>query len=243
MAAVDQVLAVRSRMADLEIGRLDFGPKTPLYPDRLESAIARQSVGSQSKLKWGTIHHMGATLFFGLIANHPFENGNKRTALISLLVFLNLNKRVLVGLSQDELFELATCTANWRVSGRQADDVVFEVGSLARRHLRAGSTSYRPMKTRDLIQSLKAFGCEIEKPARSFIRIHPPAWSTEGRTVKIAYRDEGRDVPAAYVRRARQELGLTVEDGVSAESFFGLGPVIDEFVLQYRDLLWRLADA
>jgi len=36
-----------------------------------------------------------AALFHSLIANHPFENGNKRTAVIALELFLSANSVLL----------------------------------------------------------------------------------------------------------------------------------------------------
>ncbi|HEV2086550.1 MAG TPA: Fic family protein, partial [Gemmatimonadales bacterium] len=32
---------------------------------------------------------MGAALFYGIALNHPFHNGNKRTALLSLVWLLD----------------------------------------------------------------------------------------------------------------------------------------------------------
>ena len=37
--------------------------------------------------------HLAAKLAFGLISNHPFFDGNKRTALVASVVFLRLNRR------------------------------------------------------------------------------------------------------------------------------------------------------
>ena len=34
-----------------------------------------------------------AVLFYLMVKNHPFQNGNKRIAMTTLLVFLYLNKR------------------------------------------------------------------------------------------------------------------------------------------------------
>ena len=57
------------------------------------SAIDRQSVGFGGDLKWKDVYHVAATLFFGIIKNHPFHDGNKRTALLAALHQLELNGR------------------------------------------------------------------------------------------------------------------------------------------------------
>lgn len=54
-------------------------------PDLLCSAISRQIVSNGGKLKYTEPIHICATLFFGLTKDHPFHDGNKRTALLILL--------------------------------------------------------------------------------------------------------------------------------------------------------------
>jgi death on curing protein len=55
----------------------------------LESALARP----QNKYSYGeTVFAVLAAAYgFGIVRNHPFIDGNKRTALASMIVFLNLN--------------------------------------------------------------------------------------------------------------------------------------------------------
>lgn len=48
-----------------------------------------------------------ATLTFGICCDHPFHNGNKRTALVSMLAHLDKNHLTLKGtVRQDELYEM-----------------------------------------------------------------------------------------------------------------------------------------
>lgn len=56
----------------------------------LESALARPV----NKLSYGEtdIAALAAAYGFGIAKNHPFIDGNKRTALASMIVFLGLNK-------------------------------------------------------------------------------------------------------------------------------------------------------
>ena len=66
----------------------DFGTR---FPNILESCLAApfQEFGGKSPYK-GLVGK-GAVLFYLLIKNHPFQNGNKRIAVASLLVFLFKN--------------------------------------------------------------------------------------------------------------------------------------------------------
>ncbi len=60
----------------------------------LESALARP----QNLLAYGkpTLAEMAASYAFGIARNHPFVDGNKRTALMAAFVFLGLNGQRLV---------------------------------------------------------------------------------------------------------------------------------------------------
>ncbi|MBK9125287.1 MAG: type II toxin-antitoxin system death-on-curing family toxin [Chloroflexi bacterium] len=57
----------------------------------LESAVMRPRASAFGSDAYPTVVDKGAALFHSLILNHPFVDGNKRTAVITLVVFLNLN--------------------------------------------------------------------------------------------------------------------------------------------------------
>lgn len=57
----------------------------------LESAIFRPQSSFSSKEFYKTIFDKTAALMHSLILNHPFIDGNKRTGIVSALVFLELN--------------------------------------------------------------------------------------------------------------------------------------------------------
>lgn len=56
----------------------------------LGSAIGRQNISFNGKTKYTDKIDICATLFFGLVKNHSFSDGNKRTALLILLYQLGL---------------------------------------------------------------------------------------------------------------------------------------------------------
>ena len=59
--------------------------------DLLSSAVSRQETEFGGIQKWSDEYHKMATLLFGITKNHAFEDGNKRTALLSLLLFIDKN--------------------------------------------------------------------------------------------------------------------------------------------------------
>jgi len=60
-------------------------------PALLDSALALPRVTFGRKELYETLEAKGAVMFYALIKNHPFPNGNKRIATTALLVFLYLN--------------------------------------------------------------------------------------------------------------------------------------------------------
>lgn len=63
--------------------------------DLLESAVQRQFTGTGTWYKYETCYKNCATLIFGIIKNHSFYNGNKRTGLLAMIKHLYINGYVL----------------------------------------------------------------------------------------------------------------------------------------------------
>ena len=57
------------------------------YPDKLESCLNTISQTFGGKELYPSLAEKAAVLFYLLIKNHPFQNGNKRVAVTALLVF------------------------------------------------------------------------------------------------------------------------------------------------------------
>ncbi len=56
----------------------------------LYSALSRQIVSYAGHRKYTNAIDICSTLFYGMVKNHAFSDGNKRTALLTLLYQLNL---------------------------------------------------------------------------------------------------------------------------------------------------------
>lgn len=85
----------------------DFGTR---YPGKLESCLATAFQTFGRKELYPTLTDKASILFYLMIKNHPFVNGNKRIAVSSLLVFLALNKKWLA-VSNEEIYEMAVTVA------------------------------------------------------------------------------------------------------------------------------------
>lgn len=59
--------------------------------DLLESAVLRPMTSAFGQDAYPTIHDKAAALLHSLSRNHAFVNGNKRTAVLATILFLELN--------------------------------------------------------------------------------------------------------------------------------------------------------
>ncbi|MBI3046471.1 MAG: type II toxin-antitoxin system death-on-curing family toxin [Candidatus Harrisonbacteria bacterium] len=85
----------------------DFGSR---FPNILESCLASpfQSFGGK-KLYKGLLEK-ASVLFYLMVKNHPFKNGNKRIAMTTLLYFLYKNKKW-IKVDNQELYNFAKWVA------------------------------------------------------------------------------------------------------------------------------------
>ena len=105
---------------------MEYGEPIPpfdtRFPDRLESCLQTPFQTYRRKSLYPTFDRKAAVLFYLLIKNHPFQNGNKRVAVIMLIYFLYTNgRRLKVG--NRELYEFAREIAG---SAAGEKDVVIE---------------------------------------------------------------------------------------------------------------------
>jgi death-on-curing protein len=81
----------------------------------LESAIGNVEATFDGQFLHGTLSEMAAAYLYGICKNHPFVDGNKRTALACCLAFLGLNN-VTIACEPDDLYDLVIGVAEGRVS-------------------------------------------------------------------------------------------------------------------------------
>ncbi|NCN94710.1 type II toxin-antitoxin system death-on-curing family toxin [Candidatus Wolfebacteria bacterium] len=63
------------------------------FPNILESCLITPFASFGGKIAYRGISGKAATLFYLMIKNHPFQNGNKRVAMTTLMYFLHKNKK------------------------------------------------------------------------------------------------------------------------------------------------------
>ena len=81
----------------------------------LSSAVAMPYVSFSGRFLHSDLYEMAAAYAFHICQNHPFVDGNKRTALASALIFLELNG-VSISDSQGKLDEAVVSLASGDVN-------------------------------------------------------------------------------------------------------------------------------
>lgn len=98
MIDVSEVLEIHDRLLQ------EFGGATGVRDmGLLESALLRPFSTFDGKELYETTEEKAAVLLESLIKNHPFVDGNKRTAYTTFRLFL-LNERMDIAASQDEKY-------------------------------------------------------------------------------------------------------------------------------------------
>ncbi len=97
-------------------------------PDRLESCLITPFMEFGGKSPYRSFEEKASVLLYLMIKNHPFQNGNKRIAMTTLMAFLFLNEKWL----EADIQELYNFTV-W-VAGSPAD-LKDEVVSAIRKFL------------------------------------------------------------------------------------------------------------
>ena len=90
----------------------------------LQFALAAPETSYAGEFLHTNIHEMAAAYLFHLVSNHPFVDGNKRTGLMTALIFLGLNGYQLQA-KPNELYQLVMGVADSSVSKSQVA-VFFE---------------------------------------------------------------------------------------------------------------------
>jgi death-on-curing family protein len=220
----------------------------------LESAVHRPETSLGGESKYPSAEMVAAALLHSLTHNHPFFNGNKRTALVAMLVSLDRNG-LLLTCDEQTLFRYVLRVAQHRVVASRrvsmADHEVLAIAQWISENSRPLTRGDRPIKWRELRRILTRFGCTFEGPlpgnkmkvrrqvtTRGFLRrqkareLVAHAW----------YGGEGREVSPDLVHFIRQSLELDDAAGYDSSYFYGTDARDpDSFIAEYRNILKRLA--
>lgn len=228
----------------------------------LGSAVSRQHSGLGGTLKYPDVLSNAATLAFGLCCDHPFHNGNKRTALVALLVHLDKNRLSLAGIPDADLFSLMLSIAQHEVAPEKirkqnplnrphADDEVAAITEWLRQRVKPLNRGERQITYRELRRILSHYNYELDDPYGNAIKIFRiveekplfrPRRTVRQHIATIGYPRDSAILSMNNVKYVRKVCKLQEEDGVDSDAFYGDGATIDTFINQHRKILQRLAN-
>jgi len=216
----------------------------------LQSALARQFVGFGGVQKWHDHYQIAATALFGLIKNHPFHDGNKRTALLSVLYLLekqgytaSVKKRGFEGLTvaiADNRHRQNTLYKHLRGEYAADDADIAYIASRLSQMTRRLDRSQRALTYRQLNGLIKEHGFEMRNPHRNRINIFR---IRDNQSVgRIGFPGMSKEVAKGEIKNARMLCRLTERDGFDSKAFYNDAGGMDSLLLEYAKPLRRLAD-
>lgn len=217
------------------------------------SAVARPQTALGDEFKYPTVEMAAAALMHSIILNHCFNNGNKRTGLVSMLAFLDKNSMIAT-CTEDELFRFTLQVAQHRLVplhyDQLADREVVEIAYWIKSHSRRVTKGERPVPWHRLKRILGGFGCELTpapgKGNRIDIRRRVDEPGLLGRKKKkilstqVAWGGDGNTVEKNTLNYIRNELRLNENNGIDSRVFYEAEAEPDDFIQAYRTVLRRL---
>jgi death-on-curing family protein len=228
----------------------------------LESAVSRQNVGFGGQLKYNDPISNAASLCYGVCCNHPLHNGNKRTALVSLLCHLDKNGFTFNSrTNQDNLYSFMLNVAGHKLVPKkklnkghdQSDLEVTAMTDWVRKRTRRIEKGERSVTYPELEKILKQHDVYFENQKGNYIDVIK--YSTEKRkkgwfsSEKVRVSNKvanvpywpGRTVGKNLVKSIRKQAGLTHNQGVDSTLFYGNETTPDDFIQKYKKVLSKLA--
>jgi death on curing protein len=231
----------------------------------LESAVGRQHTAIGPILKYPNPIENAATLMYGICCDHPFHNGNKRTALVSMMAHLDRNNLVLDA-KKSLLYNLVMDTATHRtrdssgdkrkkkkkIQRPNPDEEVNYIASFIRKYVREIKRGDRVITYKELRKLLGEFDITLEEPKKNQIKVVRHTKEVTGffrkkevsRQVNlgsIPYPGNDREVTIGTIKLVRKMCGLLEQDGIDFSVFYDSKFIIDSFINQYRTILRKLA--
>jgi len=223
----------------------------------LGSALGRQITSFGGKKKWIEPLAICATLFFGLVKNHAFHDGNKRTALLILLYNLQLLGRT-VNCPKKEFETLTVRIASNELNKysfyskflSKDDTDILVIADFLRRKTRKIDTEYYPVTFEEFNASLKKFNLYLADPSNVHIWVYQKTTykrffkehTSTKKLIRIGFNGWKRQVRARAVKEALKAAKLTAKYGFDSKVFFKDNEPMHKLIEEFEGPLRRLKD-
>lgn len=220
----------------------------------LLSAIDRQYTSYSGVIKWKNKFEIFASVFFGLVKNHSFHDGNKRTSILSLIFQLTANRKYLT-CSQKDLEKLTLNVAesnyeNYKFREKyknEPDEIILVIADFLRRNTRSMEKDYHAMTYAEFNAKLKPYGFYLDNINGGFISVCKKEkhgiFGRKERTVnllQIGFPGWKRQMGMKAIKETLKVCDLTAERGVDSKTFYAGNEPIYKLIEEYSPLLDRL---
>ncbi len=227
----------------------------------LPSAVGRQFVEFGGVRKWKTDLEVCATLFYGLVMDHPFHDGNKRTAFLVGVYHLFKGNRI-VSTKHKPWEDLAVHTAGntlatypqYKSLRRRNDAEVRFIADFFRRNTRRIDKRDYIVTFNQLRAILQRFGFDLDDPSGNFIHVIRETEMIRGsifrkrkeierqKILKIGFPGWTKEVSRKDLRRIRKETALDSKHEIDSQVFFKGEEPLEALIPRYHGVLLRLKD-
>ncbi len=263
MISMDDVIYIHERLV-VDAQESDDPISPPGVKDHglLESAISRQHAGYDGQLKYDDPIANAATLCYGICCNHALHNGNKRTALVSMLCHLDKNGYTFNNrTNQQDLYSFMINVArhslvNKKKLKKTTDISDLEVTAMTQwisKRSRRIEKGERTLSYSDLEKLLRQHDIYFENHKNNYVDVikystqkQRTSWFTS-KEIQISEKIAnipywpGRTVGKGLIKSIRQKAKLTADDGFDSALFYGTETTPDDFVQKYKKVLRMLA--
>jgi death-on-curing protein len=246
----------------LEIGSGLFRPG-PRDLGLLESAVGRQQAVFFGSVKWNTEIQKIASLFFGLVKDHPFHDANKRTAFLVALYAMHLCKYTPKISDKDfENFTVEIADGSHRKrhkfkslleNNSDSDASVLYISEYFKSNFRKQDRTKYLVTFRELDQLLRRYGFELCNPYGNYIDVvrrqerrtlfgFGPKQIVNVKIANIGFPGWSKQVHGETIDHVRKITDLTHKKGVDSAAFFRGADPAAGLIARYQSALERLAD-
>ncbi|MCX6243915.1 MAG: type II toxin-antitoxin system death-on-curing family toxin [Bacteroidetes bacterium] len=258
----DEVLRAHYLITDYfsdEEASLVYGLKSETL---LGSALGRQFTGFGGVDKYSTPIEICGTLFYGLIKNHAFHDGNKRTAFLILIYHLQKHNLQFIDKNRKERIEtLAVKVAaneldetydRFQKFKEQEDAEVRFVIDYLERNTRKFNKRFYSVTFADFDHILKKYNVKLSNPHGGFIDVcqlkTPKGFlGIKGKekwckVLQIGFTGWKRKVGMKALKETLKATNLTSDHGYDSEVIFKGAEPLSILIDDYNDPLRRLKD-
>ncbi|HBV83450.1 MAG TPA: hypothetical protein DEB74_11820 [Lachnospiraceae bacterium] len=229
--------------------------------DLLSSAVHRQVTSYGNVDKWTTNYQKMATLLYGLVKNHAFHDGNKRTALLVLLLYMDREKlqlrkqqskleTLVVRIAANTLDEYGSYQG---YQNNEEPEIMF-IADLLKHYTSRVNKRYYPITFAEFNQRLNRFNVKLDNPKGNYIGVYQ--YQTEGsklfglikgkseyvKIFDIGFPGWKRQINPKALKETLKAAHLTPEYGIDSEVFYNGEEPMYTLINEYREPLARLKD-